>query len=248
MATESKKVIYGYLQSIIEGFISQANALIKLKHNLTKGQLREVFVKNFIKHFLPGYLDIGNGIIINNQGDESKENDIIIYDNRMLPPFLLSVESTNIFPIESVVATIEVKSLLKKPALMKTEENARYLIKHVWKKNKWLFKPDSHILACLFGFDGQNIKGLSSEKNKWISENISALRLICSVRRFSWATIYNDKNKKGEWVYGNADSEFTEIRRFLGLFVDNLRTISNKKWLRSFEKHNDWLGQYVRLK
>ena len=248
MTTESKKVIYSYLQSIIECSISQAKALLKLKHNLTKGQLREVFVRNFIKHFLPGYLDIGTGIIINNQGHESKENDLIIYDNRMLPPFLLSVES-NLFPVESVVATIEVKSCLNSPALMKTEKNAGYLIKHVWEKNNWLIaRPPFHIIACLFGFDGQNIKGLSSEENKWISEHISALRLICSVGRFSWAITYNNKTNKPEWVYGNADSEFKEIRRFLSIFVDNLRTISNNNWLWSFKKHNDWLGQYVRLK
>jgi hypothetical protein len=248
MTTESKKVIYSYLQSIIEGFISQAKALLKLKHNLTKGQLREVFVQNFIKHFLPGYLDIGTGIIINNQGDESKQNDLIIYDNRMLSPFLLSVES-NIFPIESVVATIEVKSFLNSPALMKTEKNASYLIKHVWEKNNWGITPPKFLfIACLFGFDGHNIKGLSSEKNKWISENISALRLICSVDRFSWAKIYSNKTKKPKWNYGNADDEFKEIRRFLSLFVDNLRTISNNNWLWSFKKHNDWLGQYVRLK
>lgn len=183
---------------------------------------------------------------MNNQGHESKQNDLIIYDNRLLPPFLFSGEC-NIFPIESVVATIEVKSFLNLQALMNTEKNAMYLIKNVWGKNKWLIsQPPFPLIACLFGFDGQNIRGLSSKKNKWISENISALRFICSAGRFSWVRIYSKETKKPEWVYGQADGEFREIRRFLGTLVDNLRTFSNNRWLWSFEIHNDWLGQYVR--
>lgn len=244
MTKESKKVIYNYIQSIIESSIAQANALLHLKHNLTKGQLREIFVRNFIKHFLPGYLDVGTGIIINNQGHESKQNDLIIYDNRMLPPFLFSVES-NLFPVESVVATIEVKSFLNLPALMKTEENAGYLIKQVLEKNK---PPKVGFMACLFGFNGNNIKGLSSDNNEWISENISDLKMICSAGRFSWAQFYDEKTKKPKWVYGNSDDEFKEIRRFLSLLVDNLRTISNNNRSWFFKKHEDSLGQYVRLK
>ena len=78
MGKDSKELLDGYLSAMIKGFVEQANALSTIKHKLTKGQLKEAFTQSLLKHFLPAYLDVGSGVIINNQGDQSKQTDIII--------------------------------------------------------------------------------------------------------------------------------------------------------------------------
>ena len=246
MATDSKKLLSNYLIAMIKGFVQQAKSLSSLEHKVTKGQLREIFTQNLLKHFLPSYLNVGSGVIINNRGDQSKQTDIIIFDNRVLPAFLFS-ENLNIFPVESVVSVIELKSLLDLEGLKKAEEDAKHLIETVRQNNNWITPPPPHlILPCLFSLGGDQIRVLSTDDNTWINENINYLRYICSVGKFSWVRIYFKKEDKLNWVYGPVDDEFAEIRRFIAVLVDNLRTTSTQNWLWSSSLHNDWLSQYIR--
>jgi hypothetical protein len=67
---------------------------------------------------------MATGTIIDHHGNQSKQIDIIIYDEQITPPILLtSVEG--IIPCHSVLATIEVKSILKCDKLREAVENAR---------------------------------------------------------------------------------------------------------------------------
>ena len=56
MYKDGKKLLTTYLSAMIHGFVEQANALSTLKHELTKGQLKEVFTQSLLRHFLPEYL------------------------------------------------------------------------------------------------------------------------------------------------------------------------------------------------
>ena len=246
MVKNQKKILDSYLFAIIKGFVEQAKALYTIEHKPTKGHLREAFTQNLLKHFLPAYLDVGSGVIINNQGYQSKETDIIIYDNRLLPAFLFS-NNLNIFPVVSVVGAVELKSFLNRQGLIKSEKDAKHLIDNIWAKNKWLIDlPPNQPLSCLFSLDGNRIRGMSTNDNTWINANIYHLRFICSVGKFSWVLLYNKKAKKVSWAYGKVDSDFHEIRRFIAVLTDNLRRQSTQNWLWSASKHNDWLGQYIR--
>ena len=193
----SKKLLDDYLHSMLSSFVAQAKAISSMRHELTKGQIREFFIQNLLKHFLPDYLDTGSGIVLNNRGEQSKQTDIIIYDTRLLPPFLVS-DNLNIFPIESVIATIEAKSFLNRQALLKADKDATHLIDNIFKNNRWLITPHPpHLpLTCLFGFDGTRIQGMSTSDNRWITEEITSLRLICSTGKFSWARLFF--KRKGE--------------------------------------------------
>lgn len=247
MSNNRKKVLDVYLSAMIKAFVEQANALSTIKHKPTKGQLREIFTQNFLKHFLPEYLNIGSGVIINNQGDQSKETDIIIYDNRLLPAFLFGSD-LNIFPIESVVAIVEVKSFLNQQSLVKAEKDAKYLMNKIRKNNNWLIgQPPHPPIPCLLGLRGHRIKKISTKDDTWIKNNIEYLRLICFVNKYSWVRLFDQQTNKPYWSFGSADSDFNEIRRFIAILVDNLRRTSTQNWLWSSKKHNDWLGQYIRI-
>ena len=62
----------------------------------------------------------------NPEGDQSNQTDIISYDNRVIPPFIKE-QNLGVYPVESVVAAIEVKSQLDKSELLRSEKNAKRL-------------------------------------------------------------------------------------------------------------------------
>ena len=239
--TSGKELISAYTQALVAGFVSQAESITKLEHKLTKGQIRELFLQGLLKHFLPEYLGVGTGIIINTKGHQSKQTDIVIYDGRILPPLLVAGDP-NIFPIEAVVAIVEVKSQLTLPELRKSEKAAKHLFDVVFQENVWISKAKPPLYA-VFGLNGSNIKGLSTKDNHWITKNFKKLILICSAGRFSWAQM---GGKNPGWRYGSADNSYKEIRRFIAILIDNIRTISNLNWSQCVGDHKDWLGMYIR--
>jgi len=241
---KASELLENYIGATFAGVVGQANALSSMKHKLTQGELNEIFLQNLLKHFLPAYLSAGSGVVINNKGEQSKQTDIVVYDNRVLPLFLHS-DNLNVYAVEALVSTIEVKSTLTLSHVKSAEKNANHLIKEVWERNNWLGVGIGHRLPPLcsvFGFSGSRIRNLSTDDNSWIKQNISHVSLICSVGKFSWARV--DR----KWTYGGADEEYSEIRRYIALLVDNLRTVANSNlgFELSVELHKDWLGQYIR--
>ncbi len=89
----------------------------KVNHRLTKGEIREYAIfERFLRPYLPARYSISSGIIINATGEQSKQQDLVIYDE-FYSPKLLDAESNKIFFVESVLSVLEVKSTLDKPAI-----------------------------------------------------------------------------------------------------------------------------------
>lgn len=125
MITE-RTIIQKYSTAIVRGMVEKIKSLSGLRHNLTKGELRELFVNEVLSSFMTDQFGIGSGIIINQAGLQSNQNDILIYDNRVLPPFIKK-QNIGVFPIESVLGGIEVKTNLTKRSLIETESKFNYL-------------------------------------------------------------------------------------------------------------------------
>lgn len=108
----------------------QAKTAGLLDHNPTIGQIREFFVQNILSNFLPSGLTVGSGQVISSLNDEiSKQIDIIIYDNRF-PKFSITGSPMNaLYPVEGVVATIEIKSKLDATRLKEALYNCASIIK-----------------------------------------------------------------------------------------------------------------------
>lgn len=103
----------------------------QIQHNGVKGSAREDLLKDYLKKLLPEKYSISSGIIIDNNQKQSKQQDFIIHDAFNCPSFF-KTESNSILPIESVYATIEVKSTLDYSTLeqsVKNVESVRNLIK-----------------------------------------------------------------------------------------------------------------------
>lgn len=107
MKTDLHKHLLGIFKTLKNRFDYINNSI---GHSLTKGEENEAEIRKLLIDFLPSNYGIGSGIIIDTQGKESKQIDIIVYD-RTIPNYTLSSDS-RIFLIDQVLATIEIKTTL----------------------------------------------------------------------------------------------------------------------------------------
>lgn len=94
----------------------------EIEHRVVKGTSREEIIINFLKQYLPLKYSIETGIIIDSNGYQSNQQDIIIYDNNVTPRFL-NYKSEKLVPIESVRCVLEIKSELNTEELKKAFTN-----------------------------------------------------------------------------------------------------------------------------
>ena len=100
----------------VHAAMAASQAASTLSHAGTKGQMREIFVRDLLRPLLPVFIGIGTGIIIDSTGRQSAQQDVVVYDTRLLPPLLMDA-SIGTFPVESVLYSIEVKSRLTADSL-----------------------------------------------------------------------------------------------------------------------------------
>jgi hypothetical protein len=75
------------------------------------GQPGEQAVRDFLSARLPGRYGVGEGLVIDASGGQSRQCDVVIYD-RERAPILSSETGLTIWPFESVYAVAQVKSKL----------------------------------------------------------------------------------------------------------------------------------------
>jgi hypothetical protein len=100
----------------------EADALLfnrQLPHEGLKGSENEQALTDILRDFLPKRYGIeANALVIDREGTVSRQCDIVIYDNAQFPKYFRRV-----FPIEIVVAVIEVKTELSKQQVDMALEN-----------------------------------------------------------------------------------------------------------------------------
>lgn len=88
-----------------------------LRHSAEFGAYRERACADFLKLFLPTYLSVGTGFLINTKDEVSTQCDLIIFDPQYTP-LVEDAERRRFFPVETVAAIGEVKSTLAKQELL----------------------------------------------------------------------------------------------------------------------------------
>jgi hypothetical protein len=102
----------------------ESQAAANYDNNVLKGQAREIFLSNLLRPYLAPFMGVCGGIAIDSFGAHSRQLDLIVYDRRVIAPSMLR-ETDGIIPVESILATIEVKSTLTRTELFKAVNNAR---------------------------------------------------------------------------------------------------------------------------
>ena len=96
----------------------------QVKHAGERGSEREASLRDFLRIYLPSRYAVENGEVVDTDGQTSKQCDLIIYDH-LNSPLLLAGRDYRVFPVEPVLATVEVKSVLSTAELQDAAEKIR---------------------------------------------------------------------------------------------------------------------------
>lgn len=235
--------IMQHTSAIIKGLRGEAEALRKLNHKSLKGQLRELFASRLLAKFLTVQYGIGSGVIINQLGMQSTQTDIIIYDRRILPPFI-EEQKIGLYPAECVLATIEIKSQITNGIIREYAKTAKVIHDELYNPLYSHYRDYDKLrpLCSLFGFNGDTVcKGLNENQiYDWMNKNAKPLFGVCILNRFSWLRV-----TQSQGALRFADENNEETKAFIAPLLDNIRTISQKRYSQ-FIGHVDWFGIYTR--
>ena len=238
-----RSLIKQHTSAIIKGFIAEAEAVENLHHKSEKGRLRELFTSKILSKFLTDQFGIGTGVIINQKGEQGEEIDIIVYDNRILPPFI-EEQKVGIYPAECVLGCIQVRSRIDKNTIQKYAKSARRLYDTVYNPRSSIYHDYDKMRPFygLVGFYGRGVFGKMNEEEilKWMMDNANPLLGVCLVNRFSWLNVVRPQGS-----LKMVDEYNEETKAFVAVFLDNIRTYSQKRYL-SLASHLDWLSVYTR--
>ena len=232
-------LIKQYSTALAKGFIEKLNSLEGMEHHLTQGEFKELFLSELLENFITSQISIGSGIIVDSKGNQSNQTDIILYDNRILPP-ILSFEKQGIFPIEGVLGTIEVKTNLTEKEIINAEKNARNLDGLEFHK-KFIERNNPSIIQAIIGHNNNPINKLKNGDSSWIKDNISHMRAICHVSHFSWLEY------KNKWHYAEHNiDKCEEIKRFMAWILDNARNKSMRRYEIMQRTNTSLMSIYIR--
>ncbi|MCE0914716.1 DUF6602 domain-containing protein [Pseudomonas sp. NMI760_13] len=212
-----------------------------VSHNGEKGSFREAFVVSLLQQFLPAHFGLGSGVVVDKWGRQSPQVDIIIFDKRTLPP-IFERGARGIYPMDSVLRVVEVKSVVNTSSL----DQFAKLVSALDPKNPMGLKMASagklddgqsyYPVCALFGFE--SAFGDLAEK-------------ICAheVLKYKSNPIYIDngqvcgvKFEEGHALHGvrclNTSHDNYALRIFIGTLFDEIEATASS---RSDYKPMDWL-------
>lgn len=123
-----------------------------IDHNLTSGEAREEALRQFLLHNLPNRIGISSGFVIDTNGNESKQIDVIIYDRNYGSFF--TIGGAKFFPCEIVMAVGEVKSDISSTAklidALNKIKSAKVLDRYHGGKTEMITGPGQSISALKY--------------------------------------------------------------------------------------------------
>jgi hypothetical protein len=106
------------------------------------GNAREHPARVQLVKLLPAYVSIGSGLLMDSYGEQSKQQDIVMFERDFCPVYSINdTPDATYFPIEGVIANGEVKSSVDKGVLFSALDNirsAKLLRRYVHKTNEGL--------------------------------------------------------------------------------------------------------------
>jgi hypothetical protein len=219
----------------IHGAVAMAEAYVGIEHSLLKGELREMVIRELFRPLFPADIGVGTGVIVSAENDEpqSPQQDVVIYDRSILPP-LLAEMATGLFPLESVLITVEVKSKLTLDELKTTHASAQCLGSLTFQpgfydeRDRVIDKPRADILPCLLAFATDLVEGGKTEIARYDEMRDGeppSIGLICVVGRGCW--YWNPE--RGCWFEAIRGNNYDEVVIFLTILLNTYPSTSEKR-------------------
>lgn len=224
---------------ILESYFEQSKDIL---HGGSKGTIRENIINKVIRPFLPFCYGISGGEAFDNQGNVSKQLDIVIYD-AIFSYTVPYIDNFIQFPCESIYGNIEVKSMLNKEEFNKAIENISSLKSlsrkgtHSWQVTPQVSiqingKPDENnrnpYFGIIFAYDSVNVSTICD----YIKElNLPSKLLPNAIVLYSKHTIFiHEKDKSIEAFpkndfnkYAALDCGDNTLAIFIGLLINYTR-------------------------
>lgn len=97
-------------------------------HPYITGKVRELLLNSLINPLLKQKYCSGSGHVVDYLGNKSKEMDICVYSQNLLPPFFHPIsDKFGLFPLESVLACVEVKTNFSKANIKDAYDKFNFL-------------------------------------------------------------------------------------------------------------------------
>ncbi|MGX7885602.1 DUF6602 domain-containing protein [Enterobacter hormaechei] len=239
---EDKNQYQALLRGKIAAAIEQARSASTITHKGVKGTVLEILLSKLFRPLLPADIGIGTGQIIDAYGNPaSPQIDIVIYNKAILPPILID-ENVGIFPIESVLYTIEVKTKLNARELKAAHASAKfvntsftYLQDHLNDKSDISYEALSNPRSVIFALNSDlKVNGLSEAeryKKVYLSDPPYLTAICVAGREYS----YEDREC---WITMRDTQEYDEILNLIAGITNTYRNVSKSRGY-------PYLGHYI---
>jgi hypothetical protein len=226
-----------------------------IRHELLKGQLKEILIRDLFRPLLPINIGVGSGEVVTASDQHSKQQDIVVYDKRFFPPILFE-SSYGIFPIESVLYTIEVKSSLTEKGLKEShkaakevsnfsysiglpgetvDENVKELLKlHNLQPSNRLSKANSALLAL--GTDLKTNREVE-RYDRIRGDDEAYLKAICVVTKGYWYRGRKARNNAEEWITWPHRYRYAEVIGFMAGILTTCQSILRRRYYPNVDKY-----------
>ena len=242
------KIYQDILKVNIAKLIAESSAINIIGHCGIKGSIREFGLGNLILKYLPHEFDIGKGQIQDFNGMQSSETDIIIFHKGILPHILFS-DDLGIYPIESCMYSLEVKTKSTANEIKTTIEKFNSLLKlnplspkninHPFHQLKIRFK-EFHPQRTYFAYSSDLSNKTEFERYKELDPQFDimpAINIICVLGQGYWffnKEVYknndNDELIRTKWLFCPSNDNYELIALIAGI----INTLLQRKNYPSF--------------
>lgn len=215
----------------IDNAIRYAQSASDVDHPGMVGSIREIALKHLFRPLLTDVVDTGTGKIIDSTGNQSKQIDVIIYSKDINPPVLYDEGRSDIglFPAETCLYAIEVKSQASAGELRKAIENAKsvfqmkFLSGHYDKYDNPIHHMVQHIVPAFFAFGSDLKEGGKTELERYLELDCNgrtspAIRVICVIGKGYWYF----RESESAWYYWEPTLDHGEVISFLGGILNSI--------------------------
>jgi hypothetical protein len=224
MNTAYRDLILARVQAAME----TAKAVTNIPHPGLKGQLREIVIRDIFRPLLPSDVGVGTGEIISVDNRQSREQDVVIFDKRILPP-ILAEQVLGIFPIESVLYAIEVKTTITATEIKTSHRSATEVMGFMYMSGDYdkfgnaINHNVTKVISCVLAFDTDLTLGGKNDIDRYDEirgSEYPAIQVICVVGRGYWYWFYD------RWKTWPQTYKFEEVVGFIAGVMNTYRMIA----------------------
>ncbi len=214
----------------IDKAIKDANLISpKLEHPYLIGKFKEILVDQLIKPMLASKYSTGSGKITDAKNNVSSEVDVVIYSKELIPPVLFS-ENFGVYPSESVLSCIEVKSKVDDQELKSAFDKYKEIKGKIKYEAGEYDENDNPINHSLFDFT-RELFAFGSTRNifdryqkidsYWNIEPI--INNVCIVGEGCWSFCAK------KWSFTPSNTDHEEVVSYLSNLINTLSKVAESR-------------------